>query len=127
VNEVVNRAAMLEEAKKDFTANMNWMDFSNKYFSQGSPYIPKTREERKEFIESPEFREVQRMKGMLEDAQPDVMEPTVKVYSGAISVRVPKSIHRSLAEEAEIEGVSLNQLILAKISVTLYDMTKARK
>jgi predicted HicB family RNase H-like nuclease len=32
-------------------------------------------------------------------------------YSGRITVRVPKSLHRDLAEAAETDGVSLNQLI----------------
>ena len=32
-------------------------------------------------------------------------------YSGKFVVRVPKSLHRKLVEEAEKEGVSLNQYI----------------
>jgi predicted HicB family RNase H-like nuclease len=118
---------MLKEAKKDYAAGMNWMDFSNKYFGPNNPYAPKTQEERAAFVDSAIYREVQEMKEKLADSQPDTTAPTEKEYSGAISLRVPKSLHRSLVEEADAEGVSLNQLILAKISVTLYDMTKARK
>lgn len=34
----------------------------------------------------------------------------------AISVRVPQSLHAELLEEAKREGVSLNQLCLAKLA-----------
>lgn len=37
-------------------------------------------------------------------------------YSGRILLRMPKSLHRRLAEEAEAEGVSLNQYILSLLS-----------
>jgi predicted HicB family RNase H-like nuclease len=34
-------------------------------------------------------------------------------------VRVPKSLHAALACEADAEGVSLNQLIVAKLALHL--------
>jgi len=37
-------------------------------------------------------------------------------YSGKISVRVPKSLHRNLAQCAKDEGISLNQFILYKLA-----------
>lgn len=37
-------------------------------------------------------------------------------YSGKFLVRVPKSLHKRLAEEAALEGVSLNQYALYKLS-----------
>ena len=36
--------------------------------------------------------------------------PAPKTYSGQFVQRLPKSLHRQLAERAESEGVSLNQL-----------------
>ena len=41
---------------------------------------------------------------------------SVDRYSGKFVVRVPKSLHRSLAAAAEREGVSLNQYALYKLS-----------
>ncbi len=41
---------------------------------------------------------------------------SVDRYSGKFVVRVPKSLHRSLAAAAEREGVSLNQYVLYKLS-----------
>ena len=47
----------------------------------------------------------------LEDGIP-ISEPRPEEsYSGKFVVRVPKSLHRQLVEEAEREGVSLNQYI----------------
>jgi predicted HicB family RNase H-like nuclease len=60
-------------------------------------------------------------------SQPNGVTPTEKKYSGAISLRVPKTLHRFLVEEADDEGVSLNQLLLTKISVLLHDITKKVK
>ncbi|WP_327204053.1 toxin-antitoxin system HicB family antitoxin [Paenibacillus tyrfis] len=37
-------------------------------------------------------------------------------YSGSIRVRMPKTLHRDLATAAELEGVSLNQYMLYKLS-----------
>jgi predicted HicB family RNase H-like nuclease len=39
--------------------------------------------------------------------------------SGKLLVRLPKSLHAALAEEAEREGVSLNHLIVAKLAQRL--------
>jgi predicted HicB family RNase H-like nuclease len=38
---------------------------------------------------------------------------------GAISVRLPRSVHAALLAEAKAEGVSLNQLCLSKLVAQL--------
>lgn len=43
--------------------------------------------------------------------------PKPKDYSGKFNVRIPKTLHRVLAEKAEEEGVSLNQLIISFLSL----------
>lgn len=48
-----------------------------------------------------------------------IPEPTVwspDEYSGKFNVRLPRSLHRTLAEAAEREGASLNQYIVALLS-----------
>lgn len=40
-------------------------------------------------------------------------------YSGKLVVRMPLGLHASLASEARDEGVSLNLLIVSKLSLTL--------
>jgi len=37
-------------------------------------------------------------------------------YNGKISLRVPKSLHKKLVEDAKKEGTSLNQFILYKLA-----------
>ena len=39
-----------------------------------------------------------------------------KTYSGHLTLRVPKQLHRKLVEEAKRNGVSLNQYALYKLS-----------
>ena len=37
-------------------------------------------------------------------------------YSGRIVLRVPRSLHKKLKDEASVEGVSLNQYMLYKLA-----------
>ncbi|MDM7325204.1 MAG: toxin-antitoxin system HicB family antitoxin [Thermus sp.] len=41
---------------------------------------------------------------------------TEREYSGRVLLRMPKSLHRRLAEEAEREGVSLNQYMVSLLA-----------
>ncbi|EEJ71881.1 toxin-antitoxin system HicB family antitoxin [Lactobacillus ultunensis] len=45
-----------------------------------------------------------------------IPEPIHKNYSGKLLVRMPKSLHAQLAEEAEEENVSLNAFIVSKLA-----------
>ncbi len=44
------------------------------------------------------------------------LPPRQRMYSGNLRVRLPTSLHGRLAREAEREGVSLNQWIVAKLA-----------
>ena len=39
-----------------------------------------------------------------------------KTYSGRLLVRIPSSVHRTLATEAAEQGISLNRLVSAKLT-----------
>ena len=41
---------------------------------------------------------------------------SLKEYSGRMVLRIPRSLHRALKEEAAAEGVSLNTLMLYKLA-----------
>lgn len=41
---------------------------------------------------------------------------SLEEYSGKLVLRIPRSLHKELKEEAEIEGVSLNQYMLYKLA-----------
>ncbi len=52
------------------------------------------------------------IEGMLEDGLP-ISEPSyADDYSGQFKLRLPKSLHKSLAEHAKAEGLSMNQYCL---------------
>ena len=48
-------------------------------------------------------------------------------YSGKLNVRLPKSLHRALAIRAEEEGVSLNHLIVYKLTQTVEGVAPNRR
>jgi predicted HicB family RNase H-like nuclease len=49
----------------------------------------------------------------LYEAGQEIPPPTFpETYSGRFNVRLPRSLHRALAESAEREGVSLNQYVV---------------
>jgi antitoxin HicB len=58
------------------------------------------------------------IKSNLEDGLP-IPEPTPKKYSGEIRLRMPPSLHQVLAQRAEVEGVSLNQYMVAGLARTV--------
>lgn len=49
----------------------------------------------------------------------EIPEPTDELYSGKFTLRVPKTLHKQLAERANEEGVSLNQLAMSLLSYQL--------
>lgn len=53
---------------------------------------------------------------MLEYGDPIPEPGSYNTHSGRFQVRLPKSLHRALAQEAEREGVSLNMLVVSKLS-----------
>lgn len=46
----------------------------------------------------------------------DIPEPSYQEYSGKFNVRIPKSLHRALADAAAQDGVSLNQYVVMLLS-----------
>ena len=53
-----------------------------------------------------------------DEGLPVPVAPARKNYSGAFNVRVDKSLHRALAIEAARLGVSLNAIVVKKLSET---------
>lgn len=46
----------------------------------------------------------------------DEFRESLEEYSGRLVLRIPRSLHKTLKEEAQIEGVSLNQYMLYKLA-----------
>lgn len=111
--ELLTRAGALAE-----TPGMTWLDANNAIYGFGGPFarlFPDVKD-RVAFAKTKESRQVDRLIDSL--PEPPV-GPQRREYSGKFNVRVPKSLHAALASEAEAEGVSLNQLVLAKLALHL--------
>lgn len=53
------------------------------------------------------------------DPIPEPAPPLEEQASGKFTVRVPRSLHRKLSEEARREGVSLNQFVTVALAETV--------
>jgi predicted HicB family RNase H-like nuclease len=100
------------------TPGLTWVEANNAIYGPGGPFaslFPNARD-RVAFAKTKESREIDRFIDSLPEPPAG---PQRREYSGKFNVRVPKSLHAALASEAEAEGVSLNQLVLAKLALHL--------
>jgi hypothetical protein len=83
-----------------------------------------TEAERAAFCKTPEYK---RILALMDTLPPPPVIGHVdiraaangKIATGTISLEVPRSVHAALLEEARAEGVSLNQLCVAKLVAQL--------
>ena len=111
--ELVTLASKLSE-----TPGLTWVEANNAVYGPGGPFarlFPRTGD-RLAFAKTEESRRIDQLIDRL--PEPPV-GPQRRDYSGKFNVRVPKSLHAALASEAEAEGVSLNQLVVAKLALHL--------
>jgi HicB family len=100
------------------TSGVTWVEANNAIYGPGGPFarlFPKPRD-RAAFAKSEESRQIDQLIDSLPDPP---VGPQRREYSGKFNVRVPKSLHAALASEAQAEGVSLNQLVVAKLALHL--------
>lgn len=100
------------------TPGLTWVEANNAVYGPGGPFarLFASAKDRVAFAKTAESRQIDRLIDSL--PEPPV-GPQRREYSGKFNVRVPKSLHAALASEAEAEGVSLNQLVLAKLALHL--------
>jgi predicted HicB family RNase H-like nuclease len=111
--ELLTRARQLAEV-----AGLTWVEANNAIYGPGGPFarLFANAKDRVAFAKTRESRQIDR----LIDSLPEpTVGPQQREYSGKFNVRVPKSLHAALASEAEVEGVSLNQLVVAKLALHL--------
>ena len=68
-------------------------------------------ETRLEVLEMIEDAKICWLEAALDLGEP-IDEPDWDLYNGRLNLRIPKSLHRKLAESAKREGVKLNQLAI---------------
>jgi hypothetical protein len=100
------------------TPSLTWVEANNAVYGPGGPFarLFPSAVDRVAFAKTEESRQIDQLIDSL--PEPPV-GPQRREYSGKFNVRLPKSLHAALASEAEAEGVSLNQLVLAKLALHL--------
>jgi hypothetical protein len=100
------------------TPGLTWVEANNAVYGPGGPFVRlfPSAGDRTAFAKMDESRELDRLIDSLPEPQ---VGPQRREYSGRFNVRIPKSLHAALANEAEAEGVSLNQLVMAKLALRL--------
>jgi len=123
MNDIVTEACRLAEKVK------TWADLSNALFDPLDGLVAKRikdASERAAFRKSDTYGQLhklveQKMKqtGVVAGAEPK--------KSGRFVVRLPKTMHAALEQEAAAEGTSLNQLVLAKLAARLSTLVDGGK
>lgn len=125
-----NTKAMQREADKMLAFSKNickttkrWTEAHNALFGIGGMcgQVFKTESLRIAFSKTPQYAAIQELIGGLQrdDTEDEDFPAMLAGANGKILVRLPRSIHAALLVEAKAEGVSLNQLILAKLAMQL--------
>jgi predicted HicB family RNase H-like nuclease len=113
IKELLTRARQLAQMP-----GVTWVEANNAIYGPGGPFarLFSSAKDRVAFAKTKESRQIDE----LIDSLPEpAVGPQRREYSGKFNVRIPKSLHAALASEAEAEGVSLNQLVLAKLALHL--------
>jgi hypothetical protein len=100
------------------TPGLTWVEANNAIYGPGGPFarlFPSS----KERVAFARTDESQLIDELIDGLPEPAVGPQRHEYSGKFNVRIPKSLHAALVSEAEAEGVSLNQLVLAKLALHL--------
>jgi hypothetical protein len=112
---------LLEFAEQRSQQAADWVELHNALFGLGgkATELLTTESERTAFAQTGECK---RIFALLDGLPPPAVkdfEALLATANGAISVRLPRSVHAALLAEAKAEGVSLNQLCLSKLVAQL--------
>ncbi len=118
------RASRAAEAARSLAETcVSWIDMHNALFGLGGicSQLFISEIDRTAFARTPEFTEIHELIGQVRDrcGDPSTLATDLSMANGRILVRVPRSMHAALLAEATAEGVSLNQLCAAKLSLQL--------
>lgn len=128
---IASRAAkLLAHAEHLAAATTDWMEVSNGVFGTNALFsrLFPTQEERLAFASTPQrqqiFHLLHQLRERYGDRRADDDEATTA--SGSFRLRLPSALHAALVAEAKQQGVSLNQLCLAKLAVQLTEAVRSR-
>lgn len=120
---------LLETAQANAATTASWADLSNFLFDENTGLLARAfpnREDRAHFIRTPEYKAI---RNLVNEAQErtGLVEGATPTKSGKFVVRLPKSLHCALEQEADGEGVSLNQLVVTKLAIQLRQLSESSK
>jgi hypothetical protein len=112
---------VLEFAEQRAKEAADWIELHNSLFGIGgkATELFPTEAERTAFSRTPERKRISALMDTLPAPPVKGFVELLATANGAISVRLPRSVHAALLAEAKAEGVSLNQLCLAKLVAQL--------
>jgi hypothetical protein len=112
---------VLEFAQQRAASAKDWIELSNALYGvegKATELFP-TEAERSAFLRTAEYKPINALMITLPHPKKNETREVVSNVSAAISVRLPRSVHAALLAEAKAEGVSLNQLCVAKLVAQL--------
>jgi len=118
---------ILRTARAEAARAQSWADLSNLLFSPQTGLVSKafpTQRQRKHFAKTPAYRELRQLVGEVRQ-RTGLAAGATPLKSGKFVVRLPRSLHAALEIEAVHEGVSLNQLVVAKLAMQMSSLVGA--
>jgi hypothetical protein len=112
---------VLEFAESRAKEVADWLELHFALFSvegKATELFP-TDKERSAFLRTTEYKRILALMDTLPRPKKNELRELVSSANGAISVRLPRSVHAALLAEAKAEGVSLNQLCVSKLVAQL--------
>jgi hypothetical protein len=125
----VRAQEVLAYAQQQAAGCRDWVQLHNAIFGLGGKATEEfpTESDSTRFAATTECKEIHALMEKLPYPPVAGVEELLAHAHGAISVRLPKSAHAALLVEAQAEGVSLNQLCVAKLMLQLKPLVSAAK
>lgn len=118
---VAKAKQVLQFAESKAKEVADWLELHSTLFDvdgKATQLFP-TESERSAFMQTKEYQRINAMMDALPQPAKTEVRELISSANGAISVRLPRSVHAALLAEAMAEGVSLNQLCAAKLIAQL--------
>ena len=119
-----NAVKILKQAQTEASTTQSWADLSNALFDPLEGLVSRTfvtQAEREAFVKTEEYRKIRELIDQARDRFGLVSGATPK-KAGRFVVSLPRSLQAALEREAAVEGVSLDQLVVAKLAAQLRDL-----
>jgi len=120
---------ILAEAQRLAAESESWADLSNALFDPAAGLVARCfpdEAKRRAFRKSDAY---DALHSLVEQkmGQTGVLAGSQPKKSGRFVVRLPRSLHAALEQEAAAEGTSLNQLVVAKLAAPLSGIATRRR